>query len=133
MISAEAEAVSHGGHLITINSEEEQAFVERTFLTPPDRVLWIGMTDAEKERDWHWVSGEPVEFTNWERGEPNNVKRQDSATGETTDEDYGVINWHLIVMPPPRRACTWNDINSVPNNDRVPPYRGIMEFGSDPR
>ena len=64
--SAEAEAVSHGGHLITINSQEEQAFVERTFLTPPDRVFWIGMTDAEKEGDWHWVSGEPVEYTNWE-------------------------------------------------------------------
>ena len=131
--SAEAEAVSHGGHLITINGKEEQAFVEKTFLTPPDSVYWIGMTDAEREGHWHWISGEPVEYTNWERAEPNNVIRKDPATGVTMDEDYGVINWHLIVMPPPRRACTWNDINSATEDERVTPYRGIMEFASDPR
>jgi serine/threonine protein kinase len=132
--SAEAEAVSHGGHLITINSKEEQAFVERTFLTPPDSVYWIGMTDARKEGEWRWISGEPVEYTNWEnRGEPNNVIWKDADTGKTMDEDYGVINWHFIVQPPRRRACTWNDINSARNDDRITPHRGIMEFASDPR
>jgi serine/threonine protein kinase len=132
--SAEAEAVSHGGHLITINSKEEQAFVEKTFLTPPDSVFWIGLTDAAREGDWRWVSGEPVEYTNWEnRGEPNNVLWKDADTGETIDEDYGVINWHFIVERPRRHACTWNDISSARNDDRITPHRGIMEFGSDPR
>jgi hypothetical protein len=45
-VSAEAEAVEIGAHLITINSADEQAFVEKTFLTPPDSVFWIRMTDA---------------------------------------------------------------------------------------
>ncbi len=72
--SAEAEAVAHGGHLITIGRQQEQEFVVATFLSPPDKVYWIGMTDAEKEGDWHWISGEPITFTNWENpGEPNNV------------------------------------------------------------
>ena len=28
------------------------------------------------------------------------------VTGQTIDEDYGVINWHFDVKPPRRRACT---------------------------
>jgi hypothetical protein len=133
-VSAEVQAVTHGGHLITINDKEEQEFVVETFLSPPDKACWIGLTDRDQEGDWHWVSGEPMGYTNWEtRGEPNNVTWRDSVTGETMDEDYGVINWHFVVEPPRRRACTWNDINSARNNDRITAYRGIMEFESDPR
>ncbi len=96
-VSAEAEAVARGGHLITINDSEEQSFVEKTYLTPPDRVFWIGMTDAEKEGDWHWVSGEPVEYTYWAgKGEPNNVISRHPITGSVVEEDYGVINWHFV-------------------------------------
>ena len=54
-------------------------------------------------------------------------------TGKTMDEDYGVINWHAVVEPPRKRSCTWNDIYSVPGDDRITGYRGIMEFESDPR
>ena len=46
----------------------------------------------------------------------------------------GVINWHLVVQPPRQRACTWNDVASIPNDDSLRGgYRGIMEFTSDPR
>jgi hypothetical protein len=58
---------------------------------------------------------------------------RDPKTGETMDEDYGVINWHFVVEPPRKRSCTWNDLNSHPKYDRVTGYRGIMEFEADPR
>jgi hypothetical protein len=133
-VSAEAEAVAYGGHLITINNAEEQAFVETTFFAPRDQAFWIGMTDADTEGDWRWISGEPSEYTNWEyRSEPNNCQWRDPVTGQTIDEDYCVVHRHFEAQSPRRRSGTWNDVKSVPNDDRIMPYHGIMEFESDPR
>ncbi len=132
-VTAEAEAVTQGGHLITIGSRQEQEFVVATFLSPPDKVFWIGLTDAPREGDWHWVSGEPVEYTTWAVGEPNNMKWSHPVTGEVFDEDYGVINWHSYLEPPGSRRCTWSDIDSLKGDNSTGRFRGIMEFATDPR
>jgi cysteine-rich repeat protein len=63
---------SEGGHLVTINSAEENAFVRST----TGDVLWIGATDGHSESDktpgtYHWITGEPWTFLNWAYGEPN--------------------------------------------------------------
>jgi len=85
----EAEAVSKGGHLVTINDSTEEAWLQSTFGT---RYLWIGFTDQASEGTWVWISGEPVTYTNWNGGEPNNAG----------NEDHAVMNWSGI---------KWNDWN----------------------
>jgi len=97
---AEAEAVSLGGHLVTINDVAEETWVWDTFsqFGGVDRTIWIGMTDAASEGDWVWISGEPVTFTYWAQvtNEPNNCGG---------NENYGHI------FPPwEYRAPFWNDI-----------------------
>lgn len=55
------------GHLVTISSDEENAFVYD--LNP---YTWLGATDEQVEGVWAWVTGEPFDYTNWAPGEPNN-------------------------------------------------------------
>jgi hypothetical protein len=73
---AEAEAVVVGGHLVTINDADENAwiseFAKDTYsrgqpVPPPElptnsNLVWIGYHD---KGGWVWVSGEPVTFTSY--------------------------------------------------------------------
>lgn len=59
---AQRKAVEEGAHLVSINDEAEQRWVQVIFGGDP---FWIGLTDAEKEGEWQWDSGEPVTYTNW--------------------------------------------------------------------
>ena len=65
---AEAQAVALGGHLVTVNDAAEDAFLNSW----AGEGYWIGLTDRNGEGNWEWVSGEPVTYTNWLNGEPNN-------------------------------------------------------------
>jgi hypothetical protein len=85
---ADAYAVSLGGHLVTINDAAEDAWLVATFGTE----YWVGFNDTATEGEWAWVSGEPVTFTNWQAGEPN-----DAPSGE----DAAVL-WSIP-------ATGWND------------------------
>ena len=72
-------AQSYGGHLATIASQEEQDFLG-------NYGGWLGLTDENVEGQWEWVTGEPVNYTNWIDGEPN-----DAGNGEDYVErfEYG--------------------------------------------
>jgi hypothetical protein len=87
--TAHAAAIGLGGHLATISSAAENAFVSAMH---PDR-MWIGFTDRDNEGTYRWVTNEPITYTNWAAGEPNNCC---GGPGE----DWAVINW---------TGPTWND------------------------
>ncbi len=84
---AHARAIALGGHLVTINSAQENTFISSL---SPDRI-WIGFTDRAEEGTFKWVTNEPVVYTNWNTGEPNNFN----------NEDWAVMNWGP--------NGTWND------------------------
>ena len=95
--NSELEAVSLGGHLVTINDAAEQSWIVETFGSA-DRSIWIGFTDAGTEGVWRWVSGQPATYTNWASGEPNND---------------GPENWgHLWPVGFADRGSMWNDAPS---------------------
>ena len=75
-----AQATEEGAYLVTINNEAEQNWIAQVF--NPLRVL-IGLNDIEIEGQWQWHNGEPVEYTNWAKNEPDNT--------DNGDEDYVIL------------------------------------------
>jgi hypothetical protein len=70
------------GHLVTITSREEQAFVYQHFAEAFRRPhgVWLGAYQDPRAPDfrepaggWRWVTGEPWGYTNWRAGEPNDL------------------------------------------------------------
>lgn len=58
-----------GGHLVTITSAEENAFV---WSLCDSQLAWFGGSDQDSEGSWKWVTNEPFSYSNWYSGEPNN-------------------------------------------------------------
>jgi hypothetical protein len=86
---AEAEAVAAGSHLVTVNDEHEQLWLNETFPFEQRR-LWIGLYQrpgyTEPDSGWMWVNGESVTYTNWAAGEP------DESPPVETNEDRAVMH-----------------------------------------
>lgn len=93
-INAENNAIARGGHLVTINDAEEEAWLRSTFGTKIR--YWIGFTDSASEGNWVWVSGESATYTHWDVGQPDN------GTPPDYGEDFAVLNWN-------RDNGAWND------------------------
>lgn len=96
---AQALAVSLGGNLVTVNDANEQAWLHSTF--NPSQYYWIGFYQIPGAQEpgggWEWISGEPVTYTHWNPGEPNNAGT----------EHWAIMNWdreHIAT-----RTGLWND------------------------
>ena len=78
-----------GGHLATINDEQENQWIAERFGEVGDvsRALWIGLRDAGSQGVYTWICGEPLDFQFWWPGEP---------TDPTGEWNYVYITWPSV-------------------------------------
>ncbi|XP_042548895.1 FRAS1-related extracellular matrix protein 1 isoform X1 [Dipodomys spectabilis] len=61
----------HLGNLVTVFSRQHMQWLWHISGKKP---FWIGLNDQEHAGRWVWIGGEPVAFTNWRRGRPQNSR-----------------------------------------------------------
>lgn len=91
-VEARAFCEALGGHLATLTTAEENDFVHNFMQENGFTTAYFGLMDEERDRTWVWVTGEPVEYTNWDSLEPS----------YSAHERYGMYFYKHI-------QGTWND------------------------
>jgi uncharacterized protein YfaP (DUF2135 family) len=111
-----------GGHLVTITSAEEQAFIESQY---PGCTGWIGAYGDGTT--WNWITGEPWSYTHWNSGEPNNQNGDEWFAhlysgmnwNDLNDEDTGHFHHGFI--------CEWD---SLPDLNESTLNEGLINAGA---
>ena len=102
-----------GGHLVTINSKDEDDFIyeiQKSY-SPYER-MWLGATDEYSEGSWKWITGETINYKNWADGEPN----------DSDDEDFMMIY---------KSTGKWNDVYDS-TRSALYSYSFICEYDNQP-
>ena len=96
--SAQAVCQSNGGNLAVINSEAENSFLTNVI---PLSSAWIGLNDIQSEGNFSWITGEPVTYTNWYVGQPNNYNGNQDAVelleDGTWNDNYASLGLEYIM------------------------------------
>ena len=65
------------GHLATITSDEENSWIVNNLGGALTLDHWLGgywdVNSTKLDEGWHWVTGEPWQYTNWWPGEPSSL------------------------------------------------------------
>lgn len=105
----------HGGHLATVNSEEEERFIEKIIgFNHKIDFYWLGGTDENTEGTWEWVTGEEFSYQNWGGGNPNNFLH----TGYGRENYLGIVGKTTFIFAD---RFEWNDFADAT-------YDGIADY-----
>jgi hypothetical protein len=124
-----ASAQAIGGDLAVLSTAAENAAFVRLTRGQIRGNPWIGLYQdrsspdfAEPAGGWRWVNGEPLSWTNWSTGEPNNVGSEDWAIVWLNNGPEGRWNDYQPTVPqgPDGYVIEWSaDCNAD----------GIVDYG----
>ena len=114
--AAESACEALDGHLVTINSADEQAFIRSALEKDglQKKHYWIGGTDRDNVGEWKWVTGEPFTYTNWD---PGNGDDHDPQPNNLAGQDYIELQ---TISNTGNNYMTWNDMFDSGDNGSNP-------------
>lgn len=68
-----------GFHLLTIESAEEDAWIDAVADVYSTTIWWMGFNDLEVEGAWAWEDGSAASYLNWAPGEPNDSNESEEC------------------------------------------------------
>ncbi|XP_067282663.1 immune-related, lectin-like receptor 4 [Pseudorasbora parva] len=92
--------ISDGGHLVIINSGDEQEFLMRNLKTKYKARFWIGLTDEKNENQWLWVDNTKLSIKYWIKSEPDNWKGPKGNDYKGED---------CVIITPELNTQSWSD------------------------
>ncbi len=105
-----------GGHLVTINSAEEQTWIEATFaaLIATKHEGWCRTAGdwASKGKSWRWLTGEPFMYVQWAPNYPND--RQGEGVLYLHGKDGGLLWKNSYWSRPCSALIEWDDAEEKP-------------------
>jgi len=113
---AVARAAELGGYPATITSAAESAFLRSNIVVPqlggPTAIGLVQGDGAEPAGGWSWITGEPLSWTNWNVGEPNDAGGEDFAGlyADGSWNDQGPLFGNVLIefdAPPVLQERTW--------------------------
>lgn len=107
---AEERCIAWGGHLASVESSEEDAFIGAwpalLGVAPLDGSgLWLGGADAASDGDFRWWDDRPLSFAGWAPDQPNNgagvdcIEKRNDATQRWYDRRCTDRRRHVCERP----------------------------------
>ncbi len=119
-IEAEVNANKLGGHLVTINNQEENDFIEQISFDNSSQSSWIGLSDVDSNGIWEWSSNLKSDYSNWDvtQNQPNGGPQLYAGiiAGSLNDKEKDDEG---------REAGSWHDYRL--QNEPSKPHIGISE------
>ena len=105
-----------GGHLATINYEDENNYLFGILRSHYDNTAFFGYSDENKEGDWQW-DNEECSYRNWTKNSYQN--QPDNGVNYGTEEDYAEFNYdgNKPTSEKIPNDGTWNDAPFRRNTD----------------
>ncbi|XP_030839658.1 alpha-N-acetylgalactosamine-specific lectin-like [Strongylocentrotus purpuratus] len=90
-----------GGDLPSIRNEKESNTIYQLWKglvnhpTQKESAYWIGLRDTNQENKFDWTDGTPVDYYNWQPGQPDNWQNEDCVEVRNVgNNDYERQRWN---------------------------------------
>ena len=121
---------NNGGHLAVINDADENSFVSNFMMASS---AWIGGHDYNNEGSFEWINGDPMNYTNWQYGQPNDYgyygedyMRIMKSSGEWTDKSNN--NAYEVIMEVPCEQSDWVQVSGPAPGSVFPEGSTIVAY-----